>query len=135
MADHAHTIAMPVPFAQAVQATRDALAEQGFGIITEIDVTATFTVKLGPQAAADVGDYLILGACNPALAHAALTADPGIGVFLPCNVLIRSTGPDSAQVQAINAVLMADLSDHPALKQIAAEADERLTRALAALTG
>jgi uncharacterized protein (DUF302 family) len=134
MADYAHTIDVAAPFAQTAAAARRALADQGFGIITEIDVTATFATKLGEQAAEEVGDYLILGACNPALAHTALTADPGIGVFLPCNMVIRSTGPTTTQVQAIDATLMADLSARPALKDIAADADRRLTRALAMLT-
>lgn len=133
MADYAHTIDVPAPFAQTVAAARRALADQGFGIITEIDVTGTFAAKLGERTAADVGDYLILGACNPALAHKALTTDPGIGVFLPCNVVIRSTGPTSTQIQAIDATLMADLSAQPALKDIAADADQRLTQALATL--
>ena len=133
MADYARTIDVPAPFVQTVTAARQALADQGFGIITEIDVTGTFAGKLGEDAAADVGDYLILGACNPALAHEALTADPGIGVLLPCNVVIRSTGPTDTQVQAIDATLMADLSAQPAIKDIAADADQRLTQALATL--
>ena len=73
---YTHTITVPLPYEQAVERTRAALADQGFGILTEIDVKATFTTKLGEEAGEAVGDYVILGACNPGLASKALAAEP-----------------------------------------------------------
>ena len=72
----------------AVQRTRAALNEQGFGILTEIDVRATFEAKLGPEAADAVGDYLVLGACSPTLASRALGVGPALGALQPCNVVV-----------------------------------------------
>ena len=80
---YTHTITVPMPYEEAVEHTRTALADQGFGILTEIDVKATFTAKLGEEAAEAVGDYVILGACNPGLASRALTAEPELGALLP----------------------------------------------------
>jgi len=84
--DYAITIRVPVPFAEAVARARDALKAQGFGVLTEIDVQATLRDKLGE----DMEPYLILGACNPPLAHRALSADRRIGLLLPCNVVVRA---------------------------------------------
>ena len=85
---------MAVPFPEAVRRVREALATQGFGVLTEIDVRATLHDKLGK----DMEDYLILGACNPPLAHQALAADRKVGLLLPCNVTsrqdARSSSPD-----------------------------------------
>jgi uncharacterized protein (DUF302 family) len=80
---------MTLPWADAVDRTRDALSAQGFGILTEINVRSTFEAKLGAEAADAVGDYVILGACNPGLASRALAAEPEIGALLPCNVVVR----------------------------------------------
>lgn len=90
---YTHSITVPLPYQQAVERTRQALAEQGFGILTETDIAATFAAKLGPEAAAGLGEYVILGACNPALASRALAAEPQLGALLPCNVVVRR-GPD-----------------------------------------
>ena len=86
---YTHTVTVPLSWEDAVQRTREALGEQGFGILTEIDVRATFESKLGIDAGDAVGDYVILGACNPALASRALAAEPELGALLPCNVVVR----------------------------------------------
>ncbi|MEV7982823.1 DUF302 domain-containing protein [Streptomyces sp. NPDC086519] len=125
------TVHLDTDFATAVARTRDALAAQGFGILTEIDVTATLKAKLGP-AAADMEDYLILGACNPALAHRALDTDRSIGLLLPCNVVVRRDG-DRTAVQALDPDTMVALTGLDALRPVAEEATHRLDAALASL--
>ncbi|WP_167473539.1 DUF302 domain-containing protein [Nocardia arthritidis] len=117
-------------FADAVDRTRKALAEQGFGILTEIDVRATMRAKLG----AEMDDYLILGACNPPLAHRALQAEPRIGLLLPCNVVVRSTGTDTVTVEAVDPHMMAETVDVPEIGKVADEATARLRTAIATLT-
>ncbi|MEV6613075.1 DUF302 domain-containing protein [Streptomyces sp. NPDC051051] len=126
------TVHLDTDFATAVARTRDALAAQGFGILTEIDVTATLKAKLG-GAAEDVEDYLILGACNPSLAHRALDTDRTVGLLLPCNVVVRRDG-DRTAVQALDPDTMVTLTGSDALRPIAEEAGRRLDAALAALT-
>ncbi|MEW2248624.1 DUF302 domain-containing protein [Streptomyces sp. NPDC006975] len=116
-------------FDAATAAVRQALADQGFGILTEIDVQATLKAKLGH----DMEDYLILGACNPPLAHQALEADRSIGLLLPCNVVVRRDG-DHTLVQALDPGTMVSLTGLDALKPIADEATARLDAALSALT-
>ena len=115
-------------FDEAVAATRAALAENGFGVLTEIDVQATMKAKLD----ADVEPYLILGACNPPLAHLALSLDPTVGLLLPCNVVVRRAD-GSTVVQAMDPQLLVDVVDQPALKAVADEAAARLRAALARL--
>ena len=83
------------PFGQTLTDTRDALAAQGFGVLTEIDMQATLKAKLG----VDIAPQVILGACRPPLAHAALQAEPSIGLLLPCNVVVRSVDGDRARVE------------------------------------
>ncbi|MEO6201488.1 MAG: DUF302 domain-containing protein [Cryobacterium sp.] len=131
---YAHTIQLGRPFAETVQLVRESLGVQGFGILTEIDINATFNAKLGSEAAASVGEYLILGACNPPLAHRAITTDPDMGVLLPCNVVVRR-GPGAAQtiVQAIDPATMVQLSGQPGMAEIAADVDARLRAVLASL--
>ncbi|MGV8856915.1 DUF302 domain-containing protein [Rhodoglobus sp.] len=132
--NYAHTITVSLPYEEAIAATKQELANQGFGVLTEIDIRATFTTKLGAESAAAVGDYLILGACNPALAEQALAADPDMGLLLPCNVVIRrSESAKSTTVQAINPQTMVQLSSVPAVQAVADQADERLRAALAAI--
>ncbi|MCF2536235.1 DUF302 domain-containing protein [Streptomyces sp. FB2] len=115
-------------FDAAVTAVRQALADQGFGILTEIDVKATLKAKLGH----DMEDYLILGACNPPLAHRALEADRSIGLLLPCNVVVRRDG-DHTLVQALDPGTMVTLTGLDVLKPVADEATARLDAALTAL--
>ncbi|AXI90936.1 DUF302 domain-containing protein [Streptomyces griseoincarnatus] len=112
----------------AVTAVRRALADQGFGILTEIDVAATLKAKLGH----DMEDYLILGACNPPLAHRALEADRSIGLLLPCNVVVRRDG-DQMLVQALDPGTMVTLTGLDTLKPVADETTARLDAALNAL--
>jgi len=127
---------VPLPWAEAVERTREALAAQGFGILTEINVRSTFEAKLGAEAADAVGDYIILGACNPALASRALAAEPQMGALLPCNVVVRrKAGAAGTTVEAIDPQTMVQLSDAPAVKDVADDAGTRLRAALAGLIG
>ena len=119
-------------FEDAVERTTRALADQGFGVLTRIDVKSTLKQKLG----ADMEEYLILGACNPTLAHRALEVDRQIGQLLPCNVVVR-TDPDSqgdaVLVEAMDPQLMIKVVDQPALQAIADEAAAKLTAAISAI--
>lgn len=127
------TIALP--WAEALDRTRDALSAQGFGVLTEIDVRSTFEAKLGTEAAEAVGDYVILGACNPALASRALAAEPEMGALLPCNVVVRrSKNAGATTVEAIDPQTMARLSAAPAVKEVADDAGARLRKVLDALS-
>ena len=121
------TVRTAVPFPEAVRRVREALAAQGFGVLTEIDVRATLHEKLG----ADMEDYLILGARNPPLAHRALAADRKVGLLLPCNVVIRS-GHDETIIEALDPQIMAEVAGQ-ALRPVAAEAAARIRAALAAI--
>ncbi|MFV9454927.1 DUF302 domain-containing protein [Rhodococcus sp. NM-2] len=114
-------------FDDAVERTRNALQEQGFGVLTEIDVRATLKAKLDE----DLEDYLILGACNPPLAHRAVTIDRQIGLLLPCNVVVR-TDPDAGTVivEAMNPQLMAQITGNPAFEPVAQDAATRLQAAI-----
>jgi uncharacterized protein (DUF302 family) len=119
---------LAMPFADAVSAVRDALADQGFGVLTEIDVTGTLREKIGAQ----IEDYVILGACNPQLASKALDADRSVGLLLPCNVVVRAAG-DGSVVEVLDPQVMADVADEPRVREVADEAGRRLDTALAAL--
>lgn len=119
-------------FEDAVERTRKALADQGFGVLTEIDMKATLKAKLGE----DMEDYLILGACNPPLAHRAIDADRQIGLLLPCNVAVRSdpsAGGDAVIVDAMDPQIMVRVSDEPGLREVADEAATKLRAAIDAL--
>ncbi|MET1156564.1 DUF302 domain-containing protein [Arthrobacter sp.] len=123
-----------LPWAEAVDRARDALAAQGFGILTEINVRSTFEAKLGAGAADAVGDYVILGACNPDLASRALAAEPEIGVLLPCNVVVRrNKDADVTTVEAIDPQTMIQLSGASSIKEVADDAGARIRKALASL--
>jgi len=128
MSDFTLTAAIPRPFPEAVDRVRDALADQGFGIITEIDLSATLKAKLG----VDVPEQLILGACRPELAHRALVADPSIAAMLPCNVVVRAVDEETSAVEAFDPSFMADLGGD-AVRVVADDAGERIRAALASL--
>src|SRR5271165_5642555 len=122
--DIALSTTLHTTFDDAVVRTREALAQQGFGVLTEIDVKATLKAKLDE----DIEDYLILGACNPPLAHRAIEVDRQIGLLLPCNVVVRSD-PDHAdviRVEAMNPQLLVDVTGEPALSPIADEVTGKL---------
>jgi uncharacterized protein (DUF302 family) len=118
-----------VPFADAVTRTRAALAAQGFGVLTEIDIRATLKAKLG----AEVRDYVILGACNPALAHRALSEEPGVGLLLPCNVVVSADDDGGAIVAAVDPLALFGVVGSPGMEGLASEVRERLVLALDAL--
>ncbi|MFE3328162.1 DUF302 domain-containing protein [Streptomyces sp. NPDC059176] len=123
---HDRTVKVAKTFQETVETVRRALADQGFGILTEIDVQATLEAKLGH----DMEPYLILGACNPQLARRALDADRSIGLLLPCNVVVRADG-DQVIVQAIDPATMVTLTGVDAMAPVADEAARRLDAALA----
>lgn len=128
--DVARSIALDQPYAEVVPRVRKALADQGFGVLTEIDMTATMKQKRG----ADIEDFVILGACNPELAERALEIDRRVGVLLPCNVAVRALiDGTGTMVQLMNPQLLAAVTDNPDLGPIADEADRRMTAALDAL--
>ena len=125
-------VLLPLPFAAAKNATRDALKAEGFGILTEIDLQAAFKEKLGR----DFRPYVILGACNPPLAFAAVTADPAIGLLLPCNVTVEERDATHSVVRLIDQQMMLASSAGglaPELKQVADDASARMNRAIAVL--
>lgn len=117
------------PYAEVVPRVRAALAEQGFGILTEIDVAATLKEKLDVE----VGPWLILGACNPPLAHVALQAEPSIGLLLPCNVVVRAAEAGGTVVEAVDPQTLVSLTGNPRLQEVADEAGRRLSAALESL--
>jgi uncharacterized protein (DUF302 family) len=125
------TARLRAPFAPTVERVRAALKEQGFGVLTEIDVQATLREKLGTE----IEEYLILGACNPPLAHRALEADRDIGMLLPCNVVVRADGPHATLVQALDPQIMVQVTGRTEVKAVADEAASRLRAALTTLTG
>jgi uncharacterized protein (DUF302 family) len=118
-----------VPFADAVTKVVGALKQEGFGILSDIDVQATLKAKLG----ADTPAYRILGACNPTFAHQALQLEDKLGVLLPCNVIVRAAGAGQVEVAAVDPVESLGRVGNPSLQGIAAEVRSRLQRALDAL--
>ncbi|WP_332643973.1 DUF302 domain-containing protein [Aeromicrobium sp.] len=117
-------------FPDTVGMVRDALADQGFGVLTEIDMSATMKSKLD----VDLPPQLILGACRPVLAHQALLADPSIAALLPCNVVIRALDAQTTAVETFDPAFMTELANGDALKAVATDARERLVSMLDSLT-
>ena len=133
---YTYTAVVPLTWEDTVEKTRAALAAQGFGILSEIDVRATFAAKLGEDAAEALGDYVILGACNPMLASRALAAEPEMGALLPCNVVVRrGTGATATTVHAIDPQTMVQLSGTSEVREVADDAGTRLRAAMAELAG
>jgi uncharacterized protein (DUF302 family) len=116
-------------FDDAVARTKAALAERGFGVLSEIDVAATLKAKLN----VDMPAYRILGACNPGFAHRALQAEPLIGTMLPCNVIVRSVGDNAVEVSAVDPVASMKAIENEALQATASEVQALLRDAVQSL--
>jgi uncharacterized protein (DUF302 family) len=129
MSDYTMTVRLDRAYDEVVPQVRAALADQGFGVLTEIDVRATMKAKLD----VDVPAQVILGACRPQLAHKALEATPSLGALLPCNVVVRTEPDGRTAVEVIDPEAMARLEDSPVIREVADEARTRLRAALDAL--
>lgn len=125
---YGRTVLLYEPVTEVIPKVKEALKAQGFGVLTEIDVQATLREKIG----AEVAPYVILGACNPRLAHRALELEPEVGLLLPCNVVVREH-EGRTLVSALDPGVIAELADHPGLEPIAEEATRLLDAALEAL--
>jgi uncharacterized protein (DUF302 family) len=117
---------LPVGFDEAVRRTIEALKQEGFGIITEIDVKDTFKKKIN----IDFRNYRILGACNPALAHKALQLEDKVGTMLPCNVIVQEVAGGRTEVAAIDPVASMMAIDNPRLKEVAEEVRKKLRKVI-----
>jgi uncharacterized protein (DUF302 family) len=119
-----------LPYERAVQRTRDELAKEGFGVLTEIDVAATLKKKLDVT----FRPYVILGACNPPLAHRVLTAERDIGLLLPCNVVVYAADePERSVVAAMDPIAALALTGNDQIRTVAEDVRRRLERVLAAV--
>lgn len=116
------TVRVQADYETVLTRTIEALKVEGFGVLTEIDVKETMKKKLN----VDLAPYKILGACNPPLAHRALTAAPEVGLLLPCNVTVRQLEDGATEVALIDPIMMMSVVDHPDLKPVADEARARL---------
>jgi uncharacterized protein (DUF302 family) len=129
ISEFAYRVELNLPYEQAVEEVIRALKQEGFGILTEIDVKETLKKKLN----ADFRKYVILGACNPPLAHQALTTELEIGLLLPCNVIVYEKG-DGSVVSIIDPISMLGVVESPGLETVATEARTRLERVATALS-
>jgi uncharacterized protein (DUF302 family) len=121
---------VPLPYEQAVERTRAALQEEGFGVLTEIDVRATLKTKLD----VDFKKYVILGACNPPLAWQGFQAEPDIGLLLPCNVIVYEEDAGRSRVAVLDPLVQLGVTGRKDIEPLANEARQRLERALSALS-
>ena len=117
------------PFEAAVSRVKEALQNEGFGVLTEIDVARTLQQKLG----ADFRNYRILGACNPRLAHEALRREDKIGTMLPCNVIVQEVDSGAVEVAAVDPVASMTAVENAGLRDIAGQVRERLQRVVEGL--
>ena len=122
--EYAFTTVLNTSYEDAISKITDALKEEGFGILTEIDVKATLKKKLG----VDFRKYIILGACNPPYAHRTLQADLDVGLLLPCNVVVYETDDKKAYVSALNPVSALEVIKSEELRKIANEVSDKLKR-------
>ncbi len=130
-AQYSLTTRLDLPYDEAVDRVREALAAEGFGVLTEIDVKSTFKEKLD----VDFRPYIILGACNPPLAHQALSAEADIGLLLPCNVIVyQADDPDKSVVAAIDPVVQLGVTGNDEVAPLAEEVKSRLVRVLEAIS-
>jgi uncharacterized protein (DUF302 family) len=127
--NYGYRVSLPFVVADAVAEVTAALKQEGFGVLTQIDVQATMRAKLGVETR----PYLILGACNPNLAHKALQVEPELGLLLPCNVIVYDNGDGSSTVSVVDPIQMMAVVENPALQPIAEEAEARLRRVVAHL--
>lgn len=127
---YAITTTIARPFAEVLADTRTALADAGFGILTEIDLQQTLKKKLDVE----ILPQTILGACRPPLAHAALEAEPSVGLLLPCNVVVRAVDDATTLVEAMDPQIMVNLTGNEGLAAVATDARMRLNSALDSLT-
>ncbi len=125
------SIDVPFPYEVARERTVGALKDQGFGVLTEIDVKATMKAKLDVE----FRKYAILGACNPPLAHKALTAEIDLGVLLPCNVVVYEKDPNSSTIVAIDPVVQLSKVGRPDMAEFATEVRNRMIKVLEAVAG
>ena len=127
---YAHRVELDIPYEEAIERATAALKEQGFGVLTQIDMKAALKEKIG----VDIDRYMILGACNPPLAHRALEAEKEIGILLPCNVIVYEAGGDRSVVAAMAPkAAMSVVGGNAELDKVAEVADEKLQRAMNAL--
>lgn len=126
---YALTTTVEAPFTQALEATREALAEQGFGVLTEIDLAATLKAKVDT----DIEPHVILGACRPQLAEQAVAREASIGLLLPCNVVVRAEGDNRTVVETVDPEVLVSVTENKELTEVAQDARTRLDAALADL--
>ncbi|MDK8803553.1 glycerophosphodiester phosphodiesterase family protein [Dermabacter hominis] len=131
---YTHRVQVSAPFDVALEAVRHALAEEGFGVVYELNMQGTLSNKIGAEAGAELGPYVILGACIPALARRALNADPSMGALLPCNVVVRAgESYEQSIVECIDPTVMSGLSRGEEVRAMTEDADHGLRTVLASI--
>lgn len=127
--DYGYRLQLPFDMAVATAEVTAALKQEGFGVLTQIDVQATMRAKLGIETK----PYVILGACNPNLAYQALQAEPELGLLLPCNVIVYDNGDETTTVSIVDPLGMLGMVENPDLQPVAEEASRRLLRVISQL--